>query len=54
MALIHDIETAKRRKNITLALLIDVKGAFDPKYLYYKQWQNLDCLKKLLIGRTIL
>jgi hypothetical protein len=29
MALIHDIETAKRRKNITSALFIDVKGAFD-------------------------
>jgi hypothetical protein len=29
MALIHDIETAKRRKNITSALFIDLKGAFD-------------------------
>jgi hypothetical protein len=25
-----------------------------PKYVYYKQWQNLDYLKKLLIGRTTL
>jgi hypothetical protein len=29
MALIHDIETAKRCKNFTSALFIDVKGAFD-------------------------
>jgi hypothetical protein len=29
MALIHDIETTKRRKNITSVLCIDVKGAFD-------------------------
>jgi hypothetical protein len=29
MALIYDIETSKRRKNITSALFIDVKGACD-------------------------
>jgi hypothetical protein len=56
MILIHDIETAKRHKNITFKLFIDVKGAFDnvSKACLLQTMAKFGYCKKLLIGRTTL